>query len=800
MVSARNAPVRTPAISVDVGFTLTPGEVYIHGFQLGEEIDGYAAHFAHADAGGFHAAEGKLRLAADRGRVDVRDAGLDAIDELKDLGGVVRIKRAGQAITNGVSDMQGFVETAHANDGEDGAEDLLLRDGGVRRDVIENSRRNKIAAVVSAACEAFAAEHELAFFFTNLNVVKIGFELRLVNGGPHIDAWLKTISCAELGGAFHEELHEFVGDRFLNDDAAGGCAALAGGSEGAEDRRFHGKRQISVGKNHQRIFAAHFALAFLHTPRALRIKLAADFVRAGKGNSAYVGMLEQFVANLAARADDHVEHARGDARLLKNLNHSRACEWRERGGLEDDGVPSDQRRSNFPNGDRNGEIPGRDRRYNSKRLLERVSEVLWQLAGQGFAADATPLSGHKLQDIDGFLDFAERVLQGLAFFAGHQAREVVFLLLHQQRGFSDDAAAHGSRSFAPSGKCRAGGSNRLARFFALRGRREADDLVEIGGIAALRGSRRRRFDPPAVDKIAAGLGCRNRGRHALLHFVARSIRRGSVFGRARPRDFAVRLRPPIAIELPRIAHLLDFIQVQVGDKQLVLVAASLRDNFPARVAEVAFPVELADFPGLFRAHTIDGGDEISVGDGVRGLLKLPQVFGKSSDRGGRVVDNLGAVQAENARALRKVPVVADVHANPCIARLENRIAGIAGREIKFLPEARMAVRYVMLAILSEIAAIGVDHRRRVVVDAGHLHFVDRHHQHHLVLFCKLLHARNRRTVGHALRQLVPARLLFGAKVGTVEKLLQAQHLHFLLCGIGDEPLVLGDHFFFDFGE
>src|SRR5260370_42610042 len=140
-------------------------------------------------------------------------------------------------------------------------------------------------------------------------------------------------------------------------------------------------------------------------------------------------MLEQFVAKLAARADDDVEDARGDARLLKNLNHSRACEWRERGGLEDDGVPSDQRRSNFPNGDRNGEIPGRDRRYNSKRLLERVGEVPWQLAGQSFAAHAAPLSGHELQDIDGFLDFAQRLLQRLTFFAGHQAREFVFFPL-----------------------------------------------------------------------------------------------------------------------------------------------------------------------------------------------------------------------------------------------------------------------------------------------------------------------------------------------------------------------------------
>src|SRR5260370_20705196 len=98
MVSAPNAAVSTPAISVDVGFTLAPGEVYIHGFQLGEEIAGDAAHFAHADAGCFHSAEGKLCLAANRGRIDLSDTCFDAIDELKQFGRVARVERATQAV------------------------------------------------------------------------------------------------------------------------------------------------------------------------------------------------------------------------------------------------------------------------------------------------------------------------------------------------------------------------------------------------------------------------------------------------------------------------------------------------------------------------------------------------------------------------------------------------------------------------------------------------------------------------------------------------------------------------------
>jgi len=79
------------------------------------------------------------------------------------------------------------------------------------------------------------------------------------------------------------------------------------GSEGTEDRGLHGEREIGVGENHQRIFPTHLTLAFLSYAARPRIKLAADFVRTSERNSADVGMLEEFVANLAAGADDHIQ-------------------------------------------------------------------------------------------------------------------------------------------------------------------------------------------------------------------------------------------------------------------------------------------------------------------------------------------------------------------------------------------------------------------------------------------------------------------------------------------------------------
>src|SRR6266849_10242694 len=181
-------------------------------------------------------------------------------------------------------------------------------------------------------------------------------------------------------------------------------------------------------------------------------------------------------------------------------------------------------------------------------------------------------------------------------------------------------------------------------------------------------------------------------------------------------DFSVGFRAAVTIELPSVADLLDFIEIEFGDEQFILVAAGLLDDFAARVAEIALAVELADLPGMLGADAIDGGDEISVGDGVGGLLELPKIFGEAGDGGGRVIDDFRAVEAEDARAFREVAVVADVHADAGVASLEYGVAGVSGREVKLFPKAGVTVRNVVLAIFAEVAAVGVDHGGGVEVE------------------------------------------------------------------------------------
>src|SRR2546429_623741 len=156
------------------------------------------------------------------------------------------------------------------------------------------------------------------------------------------------------------------------------------------------------------------------------------------------------------------------------------------------------------------------------------------------------------------------------------------------------------------------------------------------------------------------------------------VGRLGIFSGASARDFSVGFRAAVAVELPGVAHFLNFIEIQLRDEEFIFVATGLLHDFPAWIAEIALAVEFADFPGMLGADAVDGGDEIGVSNRVRGLLQFPQIFGETGDGGGRVVDDFRPVEPEDARAFREMAVVADVQAAAGIASLEGGAVGGSG--------------------------------------------------------------------------------------------------------------------------
>src|SRR5437879_806114 len=120
--------------------------------------------------------------------------------------------------------------------------------------------------------------------------------------------------------------------------------------------------------------------------------------------------------------------------------------------------------------------------------------------------------------------------------------------------------------------------------------------------------------------------------------------------------------------------------------------------------------------GVRAPVAVERPNEIAVRDGVADLLDPPQVFRQPARSGARDEHHLGAVEAEGASSLGKVPVVADVHADLADRGFEDGIAQVPRAEVVLLPEA-LDVRDMRLAVLAEVGPVGIDHGRGVVVDA-----------------------------------------------------------------------------------
>src|SRR5207253_10362830 len=92
------------------------------------------------------------------------------------------------------------------------------------------------------------------------------------------------------------------------------------------------------------------------------------------------------------------------------------------------------------------------------------------------------------------------------------------------------------------------------------------------------------------------------------------------------------------------------------------------------------------------------------------------------------------MEAKDAGAFREVAVVTNVHADAGVTRLKDGITGVSGGEVKFFAKTGMAMRYVVLAVFGQIAAVRVDDRGGVVINGGHFHFVALQDKRHLLFF------------------------------------------------------------------
>ena len=234
---------------------------------------GVGAGFS-AAAGALLAAEGTADFCAAGANVDVGDAAVGALWREEKLGfaHVVGEDGAGEALRDFVVDADRFVERVIADDVEDGGEGFVFCDRSIRAyldqggfDVIGifGLGRRTLTPTLSRRTgrggrrnNGFAAGDEVATLLED-GVAHVG-EGGLVDEGADEDSGLARIANGEILVDGFEAVNHFLLDGIVNDEAAEGCAALAGGAGGGEDDGSCGEVEIGGGSEDHGVVAAEF--------------------------------------------------------------------------------------------------------------------------------------------------------------------------------------------------------------------------------------------------------------------------------------------------------------------------------------------------------------------------------------------------------------------------------------------------------------------------------------------------------------------------------------------------------------
>ena len=222
--------------------------------------------------------------------------------------------------------------------------------------------------------------------------------------------------------------------------------------------------------------------------------LQADFLGAGEGDKARLGMLDQGVAEAAAAAGDEVDHAIGRAAGFQGLEELRRDGHGVAAGLEDDGVAADDRGHGHAGEDGQGEIPRRNDGAHAEREVAQLAALAGPLHGRCGLGEAQRLAGVELDEVDGFGHFGVGLGEVLADLEDQPGRPLEFVVAQGAGHAEQEIGALVDRvsfqlSKALSAASMAAGTSSASAFWKMptswRGIRGVDRLQLGGGALAM---------------------------------------------------------------------------------------------------------------------------------------------------------------------------------------------------------------------------------------------------------------------------------------------------------------------------
>jgi hypothetical protein len=267
---------------------------YKHRLDRGEKLDGGLPLLAGVGAGLLHAAERGLQFHTRALGVDAHHAGVHVADKGQHVPDVPGEDGGAESEAGIIGHLQGvhFYQRQHR------AENLLPGDGHVRRDVFKDSRLHVKSVFQAGRGHAFSAAQQYGSFFESfLDVAEHGLHLPFAGARSHPGVGGEAVAHFQSGHPFQQLLLERVVNGALDDDAAGGRALLAGGAKTAAHGRLHGQIEVGVGRDDDRVFAAHLQLVLGSPGERSQAHLLAHLIGAGERNGGDAGMIDDSLAD-----------------------------------------------------------------------------------------------------------------------------------------------------------------------------------------------------------------------------------------------------------------------------------------------------------------------------------------------------------------------------------------------------------------------------------------------------------------------------------------------------------------------
>ena len=295
-------------------------------------------------------------------------------------------------------------------------------------------------------------------------------------------------------------------DLLVEDEPAGGGAALTGGPERAPQDSF--QRQVEVGVVHHdhRVLAAHLQRQPLVHPPAGLADQGAGLGRTGERDDRHVGVLHQRLADGLSPSVHQLDHLGRQPGLQQDLDQQVDGVRHVFRRLDDHGVSAHQRGEHLPGGDGQREVERRDQADQADRPAV-AHRPLGSELGRDHVTEEPPAFGRRVVGgVDSLLHVAAGLRQHLPHLTRHGIGDRVLPL--------DQQIAHAAEHVTPDGR----GGPRPHREAALRrahrgldvppvGVRESSDQIRrVRRIPILEVRVRRRCDPLAADVVLEGLG------------------------------------------------------------------------------------------------------------------------------------------------------------------------------------------------------------------------------------------------------------------------------------------------------